>query len=186
MNLLTGFAAELVGPLAAHLDVDALDLAGLDLALYRETELAAAENVKRVVPPVKLSARDWLSDTQGQDPYWIAAFLEVKTVWHPVGVFQSSEIYGGIRSSYDYGPLGVELKNNIKKAWWRSIVQLRDDVVRPGRGHHMAPGSGRRRAISSRSPTRWSKCTDCHQRFREDHLIEAFEAEHGRALIRTS
>ena len=81
VNLLTGFAAELVGPLAAHMDVDALDL-----ALYREAELAAAENVKRVVPPVKLSARDWLSDAKGQDPYWIAAFLEIKTVWHPVGV----------------------------------------------------------------------------------------------------
>ena len=86
VNLLTGFAAELVGPLAAHMDVNALDLAGLDLALYREAELAAAENVKRVVPPVKLSARDWLSDAKGQDPYWIAAFLETKTVWHPVGV----------------------------------------------------------------------------------------------------
>jgi acyl-CoA reductase-like NAD-dependent aldehyde dehydrogenase len=86
VNLLTGFAAELVGPLAAHMDVDALDLAGLDLALYREAELAAAENVKRVVPPVKLSVRDWLSDAKGQDPYWIAAFLETKTVWHPVGV----------------------------------------------------------------------------------------------------
>jgi acyl-CoA reductase-like NAD-dependent aldehyde dehydrogenase len=86
VNLLTGFASELVGPLASHMDVNALDLAGLDLALYREAELAAAENVKRVAPPVKLSARDWLSDTRGQDPYWIAAFLEVKTVWHPVGV----------------------------------------------------------------------------------------------------
>ena len=86
VNLLTGFAAELVGPLAAHMDVNALDLAGLDLALYRDAELAAAENVKRVVPPVKLSARDWLSDDKGQDPYWIAAFLEVKTVWHPIGV----------------------------------------------------------------------------------------------------
>jgi acyl-CoA reductase-like NAD-dependent aldehyde dehydrogenase len=86
VNLLTGFAAELAGPLAAHMDVDALDLAGLDLALYREAELAAAENVKRVVPPVKLSARDWLSDARGQDPYWIAAFLETKTVWHPIGV----------------------------------------------------------------------------------------------------
>ena len=86
VNLLTGFAAELVGPLASHMDVDALDLAGLDLALYREAELAAAENVKRVVPPVKLSVRDWLSDAKGQDPYWIAAFLETKTVWHPVGV----------------------------------------------------------------------------------------------------
>ena len=85
VNLLTGFAAELIGPLASHMDVDALDLAGLDLALYREAELAAAENVKRVVPPVKLSSRDWLSDAKGQDPYWIAAFLEIKTVWHPVG-----------------------------------------------------------------------------------------------------
>jgi hypothetical protein len=63
-----------------------VDLAGLDLALYREAELAAAENVKRVVPPVKLSVRDWLSDAKGQDPYWIAAFLETKTVWHPIGV----------------------------------------------------------------------------------------------------
>jgi acyl-CoA reductase-like NAD-dependent aldehyde dehydrogenase len=86
VNLLTGFAAELAGPLASHMDVDALDLGGLDLALYREAELAAAENVKRVAPPVKLSGRDWLSDDKGQDPYWIAAFLEVKTVWHPIGV----------------------------------------------------------------------------------------------------
>ena len=44
-------------------------------------------------------------------------------------VFQSSEIYGGIGGFWDYGPLGVELKNNIKRDWWRSMVQLRDDVV---------------------------------------------------------
>ena len=44
-------------------------------------------------------------------------------------VYQSSEIYGGIRSSYDYGPLGVELKKNIKDEWWRRIVHMRDDVV---------------------------------------------------------
>ena len=43
-------------------------------------------------------------------------------------VFQSSEIYGGLRSSYDYGPLGVELKNNVKRAWWRSMVQERASV----------------------------------------------------------
>ena len=43
--------------------------------------------------------------------------------------FQSSEIYGGLRSSWDYGPLGVELRRNIREAWWRSMVQLRDDVV---------------------------------------------------------
>jgi acyl-CoA reductase-like NAD-dependent aldehyde dehydrogenase len=86
VNLLTGYTAELVGPLASHMDVDGLDLAGLDLALYRDAELAAADNVKRVVPPVRLSARDWLSDAAGQDLYWIASFLETKTVWHPTGV----------------------------------------------------------------------------------------------------
>ena len=43
--------------------------------------------------------------------------------------FQSSEIYGGLRSSWDYGPLGVELRRNIRNAWWRSMVQLRDEVV---------------------------------------------------------
>jgi glycyl-tRNA synthetase (class II) len=44
-------------------------------------------------------------------------------------VFQSSEIYGGIGGFWDYGPLGVELKNNIKRSWWRRVVQMRDDVV---------------------------------------------------------
>jgi acyl-CoA reductase-like NAD-dependent aldehyde dehydrogenase len=86
VNLLTGFTAELTRPLAAHMDVDALDLAGLDLALLRDAELAAADGVKRVAPPLKLAAKDWLDDAKGQDPYWMAQFLEIKTVWHPVGV----------------------------------------------------------------------------------------------------
>src|SRR6202045_3576435 len=43
--------------------------------------------------------------------------------------FQSSEIYGGIQGVMDFGPLGVALRNNIKRAWWRSMVELRDDVV---------------------------------------------------------
>jgi acyl-CoA reductase-like NAD-dependent aldehyde dehydrogenase len=86
VNLLSGFTTELIGPLAAHLDVNALDLAGLDLALYRDAELAAATNVKRVVAPLRLSQRAWLDDARAQDPYWIAAFLEIKTVWHPIGV----------------------------------------------------------------------------------------------------
>jgi acyl-CoA reductase-like NAD-dependent aldehyde dehydrogenase len=86
VNLLSGFTTELIGPLAAHLDVNALDLAGLDLALYRDVELAAATNVKRVVAPLRLSQRAWLDDARAQDPYWIAAFLEIKTVWHPIGV----------------------------------------------------------------------------------------------------
>ena len=43
-------------------------------------------------------------------------------------IFQSSDIYGGLQGMYDYGPLGVELKNNLKSAWWRAIVYERDDV----------------------------------------------------------
>ena len=43
--------------------------------------------------------------------------------------FQSSELYGGLRSSWDYGPLGVELRRNVREAWWRATVQLRHDVV---------------------------------------------------------
>ena len=44
-------------------------------------------------------------------------------------IFQSSEIYGGLGSAWDYGPLGVELKNNVKRLWWRDNVHLRDDMV---------------------------------------------------------
>ena len=43
-------------------------------------------------------------------------------------IFQSNEIYGGLQGLYDYGPLGVELKNNLKAAWWRAMVYERDDV----------------------------------------------------------
>ena len=86
--------------------------------------------------------------------------------------FQSSEIYGGLRSSWDYGPLGVELRRNIRNAWWRSMVQLRDDIV------------GIEAAIVT-SPSVWKasghldtftdplvECLSCHQRFRQDHLEE--------------
>ena len=44
-------------------------------------------------------------------------------------IFQSSDIYGGLASCYDYGPLGVELKRNVKNAWWKQVVQMRDDMV---------------------------------------------------------
>jgi acyl-CoA reductase-like NAD-dependent aldehyde dehydrogenase len=84
VNLLSGFTTELIGPLAAHMDVNALDLAGLDLALYRDAELAAATNVKRVVAPLRLSQRAWLADALAQDPFWMASFLVIKTVWHPI------------------------------------------------------------------------------------------------------
>ena len=57
-------------------------------------------------------------------------------------IFPSSEIYGGFRSTWDYGPLGVLLKRNVKDAWWRSMVQLRDDVVGLDAAILMAPQFG--------------------------------------------
>ena len=54
-------------------------------------------------------------------------------------VFQGSEIYGGIDGTWDFGPLGVELKNNVKRAWWRAMVQMRDDVVGLDAAILMAP-----------------------------------------------
>jgi glycyl-tRNA synthetase len=89
-------------------------------------------------------------------------------------VYPSGEIYGGTRSAWDYGPLGVELKDNIRRQWWRSVVQTRDDVV----------------GIDSSVilPTRvWEasghldafvdplvECQFCHRRFRDDHLREDY------------
>src|ERR1700739_4473105 len=53
----------------------------------------------------------------------------VRLCRHRGFIFPSAEIYGGFRSTYDYGPLGVNMLRNVKDAWWRSMVQLRDDVV---------------------------------------------------------
>src|SRR5436309_10875530 len=84
--------------------------------------------------------------------------------------FQSSEIYGGLRSSYDYGPLGVELKNNIKKAWWRSVVQLRDDVVGQDAAILMAPRVWEASGHLESFTDPLVDCRHCGQRFRADHL----------------
>jgi glycyl-tRNA synthetase len=84
--------------------------------------------------------------------------------------FQSSEIYGGLRSSWDYGPLGVELRRNIRSSWWRSMVQLRDDVVGLEAAIIMSPkvwvASGH--VAGFHDPL--VECLNCHQRFREDDL----------------
>jgi acyl-CoA reductase-like NAD-dependent aldehyde dehydrogenase len=89
VNVLTGFKKELVPVLAGHADVDTIDVWGVADAARREIELAAAENVKRVVrrPAGVTDARfDWLDDRATERPEWIAAYLEMKTVWHPIGV----------------------------------------------------------------------------------------------------
>jgi acyl-CoA reductase-like NAD-dependent aldehyde dehydrogenase len=89
VNVLTGLKSELVPVMAGHVDVDAMDVWGVPDALRTDVELAAADNVKRLSrrPAGVTDARfDWLDDRATERPEWIAAFLEMKTVWHPVGV----------------------------------------------------------------------------------------------------
>jgi glycyl-tRNA synthetase len=96
-------------------------------------------------------------------------------------VFQAGEIYGGSRSAWDYGPLGVELKENIKRQWWQSMVSGRDDVVGLDSSiilpKRVWEASGHVEAFVD--PL--IECTSCHKRFRADHLEEAFEEKKGRA-----
>ena len=89
INVITGHKRELVPVLAAHEDVDALDVWGVPDELRVDVELAAAESVKRVLrrPAGATDARfDWLDDKASERPEWIAAYLEMKTVWHPIGL----------------------------------------------------------------------------------------------------
>src|SRR3989338_3415618 len=87
-------------------------------------------------------------------------------------IFPGSEIYGGLENSWDYGPLGVELKNNIKKLWWKRFVQQRDDVVGVDSALIMNPkvwqASGHVETFND--PLVEDKKT--HERFRLDHLLE--------------
>jgi acyl-CoA reductase-like NAD-dependent aldehyde dehydrogenase len=89
VNILTGLKRELVPVLAGHVDVDAIDVWGVPDDLRTDVELVAADNVKRLArrPAGTTDARfDWLDDRASERPEWIAAFLEMKTVWHPIGV----------------------------------------------------------------------------------------------------
>ncbi len=85
-------------------------------------------------------------------------------------IFQSSEIYGGLGSCWDYGPLGVELKRNIKDAWWQANVQQRDDIVGLDAAILMHPqtwvASGHVEGFSDPLV----ECKSCHQRFRTDEI----------------
>ena len=88
VNLLTGFKKELVPVLAAHEDVDSLDVWGVPADLRTETELLASQDIKRIArrPAGVTDAKfDWLDDRATERPEWIAAWLEMKTVWHPIG-----------------------------------------------------------------------------------------------------
>jgi glycyl-tRNA synthetase len=88
-------------------------------------------------------------------------------------IFQSSEIYGGLSSCYDYGPLGVELKNNVKKAWWKAMVQERNDVVGLDSSILMHPKTWEASGHLAGFTDPLVDCKECKKRFRADHLLEA-------------
>jgi glycyl-tRNA synthetase len=85
-------------------------------------------------------------------------------------VFQGSEIYGGIGGFWDYGPLGVELKNNIKRAWWRAMVQEREDVVGIDAAIIMNPLVWKASGHVDTFTDPLVECKNCHHRFRADML----------------
>ena len=95
-------------------------------------------------------------------------------------VFPSSEIYGGTRSAWDYGPLGVELKENIRRQWWKSMVTGRDDIVGIDSAVILAPQVWEASGHLATFSDPLTECTSCHRRFRADNLEEDFEARKGR------
>ncbi|HEX4779026.1 MAG TPA: glycine--tRNA ligase [Acidimicrobiia bacterium] len=88
-------------------------------------------------------------------------------------VFPSSEVYGGFRSTWDYGPLGVLLKRNVKDAWWRSMVQLRDDVVGLDAAILMSPRVWEASGHVATFTDPLVDCRNCHERFRADQLPDS-------------
>lgn len=85
-------------------------------------------------------------------------------------IFPSSEIYGGIGSTWDYGPLGVEFKNNVKRAWWRSVVQEREDMVGLDAAILMHPRVWEASGHVAGFSDPLVDCKSCRQRFRADHI----------------
>ena len=87
-------------------------------------------------------------------------------------VFPSSEIYGGFSGFFDFGPLGVEMKENIKRLWWKRIVQERDDVVGLNSSIILNPTVWKASGHVERFFDLLTECKSCHKRFRADHLVE--------------
>src|SRR5205085_7650752 len=83
-----------------------------------------------------------------------------------------SEIYGGLRSSWDYGPLGAEIRRNLRNAWWRSMVHHRDDVVGLEAAILMSPKVWEASGHVAGFSDPLIECLNCHHRYREDQLEE--------------
>ncbi|GAA2073328.1 glycine--tRNA ligase [Aeromicrobium tamlense] len=94
-------------------------------------------------------------------------------------VYQCGEIYGGTRSAWDYGPLGVELKENVKRQWWRSMVQGRDDVVGLDSSVILPTPVWEASGHLAAFVDPLVECLQCHKRYRQDHLQEAYAEKHG-------
>jgi glycyl-tRNA synthetase len=94
-------------------------------------------------------------------------------------VYPSGEIYGGLRAAWDYGPLGVELKENIRRQWWKSMVQARDDIVGLDSSVILAREVWEVSGHVEVFADPLTECRSCHKRFRADHLEEAYQAKHG-------
>ena len=85
-------------------------------------------------------------------------------------IFQSSEIYGGLRGAWDYGPLGAAMKDNVKAAWKRAMIQLRDDIVQLDASILMHPRVWEASGHVAGFTDPLVECTSCNQRWRADHL----------------
>jgi glycyl-tRNA synthetase len=94
-------------------------------------------------------------------------------------VFPCGEIYGGTRSAWDYGPLGVELKDNIKRQWWKSMVQQRDDIVGLDSSVILPTKTWQASGHVATFTDPLTECMSCHRRFRADHLQEAVAEKKG-------
>ena len=98
-------------------------------------------------------------------------------------VFQSSEIYGGTGSVWDYGPLGVELKRNVKEAWWKAMVHMRDDIEGLDAAILMHPRVWEASGHGEKFTYPLVECRNCHRRFRVDTLLAetgSADLEHAR------
>jgi glycyl-tRNA synthetase len=95
-------------------------------------------------------------------------------------VYPCSEIYGGTRSAWDYGPLGVELKENIKRQWWQTMVRGRDDIVGIDSSVILSPAVWVASGHVNAFVDPLTECLSCHKRFRADQLEEEFEARKNR------
>ena len=94
-------------------------------------------------------------------------------------VFQAGEIYGGSRSAWDYGPLGAELKENIKREWWQTFVRGRADMVGLDSSIILPSAVWEASGHVETFTDPLVESLHTHKRYRADHLLEAYEAKHG-------